>query len=280
MTTKRQRADTGRSVTTILFTDIVGSTETAASVGDAAWKSLLARYYAMVRNRLVRYGGREIDTAGDGLFASFPAPADAVRCAHSIRIGAGELGIAVRSGIHVGETETIEGKVGGIAVHIGARIAATAGPGEVLVSNTVRDLVEGSGLRFEDRGEATLKGVPGTRRLYLGGTGTIDQPDRRRHSRVLGSNGAHPVEVARARRGGGHRPRRGNELPGAPWPGSPRSDLGARHRRGPGRDRGRRGHDRERRIEPHCRSGGRGGGSAERHRVLGRRIRLGDQHDR
>ena len=190
MTTKRGRADPGRSLTTVLFTDIVGSTEMAAAVGDAAWKSLLARYYAMVRGRLVRFGGREIDTAGDGLFASFPAPAEAVRCAHSIRAGASELGITVRSGLHVGETETIEGKVGGIAVHIGARIAAAAGPNEVLVSGTVKDLVEGSGLRFEDRGEATLKGVPGTRRLYL----SVPEPiaDTQAHTAV-----ASPAAAAR-----------------------------------------------------------------------------------
>jgi YVTN family beta-propeller protein len=190
LTTKRGRADPGRSLTTVLFTDIVGSTETAAAVGDAAWKSLLARYYTMVRGRLVRFGGREIDTAGDGLFASFPAPAEAVRCAHSIRAGASELGITVRSGLHVGETETIEGKVGGIAVHIGARIAAAAGPNEVLVSGTVKDLVEGSGLRFEDRGEATLKGVPGTRRLYLSVPEPL--PDTQAHTAATAPAAAAP----------------------------------------------------------------------------------------
>ena len=163
---RRQRDGSGRFLTTILFVDIVGSTELAATVGDAAWRGLLGRYYAAVRDRLRRFGGRQIDTAGDGLFASFDAPADAITCALAIRDTATELGFAIRAGLHMGEVQTIEGKVGGIAVHIGARIAAVAGPGEVLVSGTVKDLVQGSGLRFEERGERELKGVPGRWSLF------------------------------------------------------------------------------------------------------------------
>ena len=167
MRLRRQQDGSGRFLTTILFVDIVGSTELASSIGDAAWQGLLSRYYATVRDRLRRFGGREIDTAGDGLFAAFNAPADGIRCASAIRDAATELGLTTRAGLHMGEAQTIDGKVGGIAVHIGARIAAMAGPGEVLASSTIKELVEGSGLQFEDRGEATLKGVPGQWRLYV-----------------------------------------------------------------------------------------------------------------
>ena len=157
MRLRRNGGASGRFLTTILFVDIVGSTELAGEIGDAAWRSLLGRYLALARDRLKRLGGREIDTAGDGLFAAFPVPADAVACAMAIRDAAAGLGVSVRAGLHMGEVETIDGKVGGIAVHIGARIAAAAGRGEVLVSSTVRDLVTGSRLRFEDRGEVPLK---------------------------------------------------------------------------------------------------------------------------
>lgn len=167
MRLRRQGDGSGRFLTTVLFVDIVGSTELASRIGDAAWQRLLGRYYAAVRNRLKRLGGRQIDTAGDGLFAAFDAPADAITCALSIRDLATELGFATRAGLHMGEARTIEGKVGGIAVHIGARIAGVAGAGEVLVSGTIKDLVEGSGLRFEERGEVELKGVPGRWRLFL-----------------------------------------------------------------------------------------------------------------
>ena len=163
---RRRRDGSGKFLTTVLFTDIAGSTELAAEVGDAAWEALLRRYYAMVRDRLGRFGGRQIDTAGDGLFAAFDAPGDAINCALSIRDGATALGLGVRSGLHMGEAQTIEGKVGGIAVHIGARIASEAAPGEVLVSATLKDLVAGSGLRFADRGDTVLKGVPGEWRLF------------------------------------------------------------------------------------------------------------------
>src|SRR5438132_7939397 len=156
----RQRGDSRRFLTTVLFADIAGSTELAASIGDAAWQDLLHRYYSLARDRLRRYRGREIDTAGDGFFAAFDVPADAIRCAIAIRDGAAAFGLTIRAGLHLGEVQTINGKVGGIAVHIGARIAGAAEPGEALVSSTVKDLVAGSGLTFEDRGEHALKGVP------------------------------------------------------------------------------------------------------------------------
>jgi len=173
---RRNGGASGRFLTTILFVDIVGSTELAGEIGDAAWRNLLGRYLALARDRLKRLGGREIDTAGDGLFAAFPVPADAVACAMAIRDAAAGLGVSVRAGLHMGEVETIDGKVGGIAVHIGARIAAAAGRGEVLVSSTVRDLVTGSRLRFEDRGEVPLKGVAEPWHLYLAQAPAPAQP--------------------------------------------------------------------------------------------------------
>ncbi|HST17907.1 MAG TPA: adenylate/guanylate cyclase domain-containing protein [Gaiellaceae bacterium] len=155
-----------RVLATILFTDIVGSTAKAVELGDRGWRELVEQHHALVRQQLARYRGRELDTAGDGFFASFDGPARAIRCARAISDGVRELGIDVRAGLHTGECEVIEGKVGGIAVHIGARVAAQAEPGEVLVSSTVKDLVAGSGLEFADRGAAELKGVPGEWRLY------------------------------------------------------------------------------------------------------------------
>jgi class 3 adenylate cyclase len=155
-----------RLLATVLFTDIVGSTEKMSELGDAGWRELLERHHALVRRQLTRGRGREVDTAGDGFFASFDGPARAVRCAKAIVDGVRELGIDVRSGLHTGECELVDGKVTGIAVHTGARVAAHAGPGEVLVSSTVKDLVAGSGLEFEDRGVHELKGVPGEWRLY------------------------------------------------------------------------------------------------------------------
>jgi class 3 adenylate cyclase len=151
---------------TVLFTDIVGSTERAAALGDSAWRELLARHHALVRRELARFRGEERDTAGDGFFATFDGPARAIRCSEVIVEGLRELGLEVRAGVHTGECELHDGKVAGIAVSIGARVAALAGPGEVLVSQTVRDLVAGSGLEFEDRGAHELKGVPGEWRLY------------------------------------------------------------------------------------------------------------------
>jgi class 3 adenylate cyclase len=159
------RREPDRQLTTLLFTDIVESTRHMANLGDAGWRELLERHHAIVRTQLARARGREVDTAGDGFFASFDGPARAVRCAKTIADGVRELGIEVRSGLHTGECELIDGKVSGIAVHTGARVAAHAGAGEVLVSSTVKDLVAGSGLEFEDRGVHELKGI-GEWRLY------------------------------------------------------------------------------------------------------------------
>jgi class 3 adenylate cyclase len=155
-----------RVLATVLFTDIVGSTARAAELGDKAWRELLEQHHARVRRQLAQFRGRELDTAGDGFFASFDGPARAVRCASAIRESLREIDLDVRVGLHTGECELVDGKVAGIAVSIGARVAAQAAPGEVLVSGTVKDLVAGSDLRFEDRGTVTLKGVPGEWRLY------------------------------------------------------------------------------------------------------------------
>ena len=151
---------------TVLFTDIVGSSALAAEVGDRAWRELLERHHALVRRELTRYRGQEKDTAGDGFFATFDGPARAIRCAHAIVDGVRELGLEVRAGVHTGECEVHEGKVAGLAVVIGARVAAAAQGGEVLVSQTVTDLVAGAGIDFVERGEHELKGVPGAWRLY------------------------------------------------------------------------------------------------------------------
>ena len=161
LTGVREAGDHERVLATVMFVDIVGSTEQATRLGDREWRDVLDRYYAIARRQLARFRGREIDTAGDGLFATFDGPARAIRCGSAIADAVRVLGIAVRVGIHSGECEVIGEKVGGIAVHTGARIAGQAGPGEVLVSSTVRDLVAGSGIPFEDRGRHTLKGVQG-----------------------------------------------------------------------------------------------------------------------
>ncbi len=161
-----EEAEPDRVLATILFTDIVGSTARAAELGDARWREVLQSHHAVIRRLLVRYRGRELDTAGDGFFASFDGPARAIRCACAISESVGELGLQVRAGLHAGECELMDGKVGGIAVHIGARVAAEAAPGDVLVSSTVKDLVAGSGIEFRERGAAALKGVPGEWRLF------------------------------------------------------------------------------------------------------------------
>ncbi len=155
-----------RVLATVLFTDIVGSTRMTAQAGDSAWRDLLQKHHALVRSLLARYRGREVDTAGDGFFATFDGPARAIRCARAIVDGVRGLGMEIRAGLHTGECETIAGKVGGIAVDIGARVAALAGPNEVLVSGTVKDLVAGSGLVFEDAGDHQLKGIPDRWHLY------------------------------------------------------------------------------------------------------------------
>jgi pimeloyl-ACP methyl ester carboxylesterase len=169
LTGTRHSAEPDRVLATVLFTDIVGATECAAVLGDRRWRDLLSGYHTLVRGELVRFRGREIDTAGDGFLAAFDGPARAVRCASAIVAGVRALGIEVRAGLHTGECEVMGEKVGGIAVHIGARVAALAAPNEVLVSSTVRDLVAGSGLTFRDRGPQPLKGVPGEWRLFAVG---------------------------------------------------------------------------------------------------------------
>jgi class 3 adenylate cyclase/streptogramin lyase len=157
---------TGRSIlVTVLFTDIVGSTEVAAEMGDRRWRELLARHHRLVRAELKRFGGKEIDTAGDGFFATFARPAQAVRCACAIVQAVRELGVEVRAGVHTGEAEVMGRTFGGMAVHTGARISGLAGPGEVLVSGTLRDLIPGATLSFDDRGRHVLKGVPGEHRI-------------------------------------------------------------------------------------------------------------------
>jgi pimeloyl-ACP methyl ester carboxylesterase/class 3 adenylate cyclase len=152
-----------RVLATVLFADVVGSTELAARVGDAVWASLRERFLSLARQELAHYAGMEVDVAGDGLFATFSGPARAIRCALAMRRAVEEIGLRVRAGVHAGELERDErGGVSGLAVHIGARIMAEADPGEVLVSGTVKDLVVGSGLDFADRGTRSLKGVPGS----------------------------------------------------------------------------------------------------------------------
>jgi class 3 adenylate cyclase len=155
-----------RALATMLFTDIVDSTEHAAALGDRRWRELLESYLSLVRYQLGQFRGREIDTAGDGFFASFDGPARAIRCAVEVRGGAERLGLEIRAGVHTGECEIIGEKLGGIAVHVGARVAREAAPGEIVVSQTVKDLVLGSGLTFAERGAHALKGVPGEWRLY------------------------------------------------------------------------------------------------------------------
>jgi class 3 adenylate cyclase len=151
---------------TVLFTDIVGSTRLAAEIGDQAWRELLARHHAVVRRELERFGGLELDTAGDGFLIRFDGPVRAIFCARAILDQVRVLGLELRAGIHTGECRRVEDKLAGIAVNVGARVSAAAGPGEVLVSGTVKDLVAGSEIEFEDRGAHELKGVPGEWRLY------------------------------------------------------------------------------------------------------------------
>jgi class 3 adenylate cyclase len=162
----REASEPDKVLTTILFSDIVGSTARAAELGDAHWRKLLGEHHACVRRQLARYRGMELDTAGDGFFARFDGPARAIHCALAIRDAVREIGLEVRLGLHAGECEVLDAKVTGIAVAIGARVSAQAAAGEILVSQTVKDLVAGSGIAFADRGLAELKGVPGQWRLY------------------------------------------------------------------------------------------------------------------
>jgi class 3 adenylate cyclase len=163
---RSDEATLDRVLATVVFTDIVDSTQKAAELGDSKWRTLLEEHHATVRRLLARYRGTEVDTAGDGFLATFDGPARAIRCAEEIRDAVARLGLVVRAGLHTGECETIDGKVGGIAVVIGARVGTAAAPSEILVSQTVKDLVAGSGLTFEDAGERELKGVPDRWRLY------------------------------------------------------------------------------------------------------------------
>jgi class 3 adenylate cyclase len=166
LTGTREISEPERVLTTVMFTDIVDSTKLAADLGDRRWTELLEDHQQLVRQELTRFRGREIDTAGDGFLATFDGPARAIRCASAIRDAMKGLGIEIRAGLHTGECEVVGEKLRGVAVHIGARVAALAGPGEVLLSRTVRDLVAGSGLAFEDRGTHVLKGVPGEWQLF------------------------------------------------------------------------------------------------------------------
>jgi class 3 adenylate cyclase len=160
LTGSRGEAQPNRALLTVLFTDIVGSTAQAVARGDRTWRDLLESHDAMVRRELDRFRGKEIKTVGDGFLATFDGPARAIQCALAIRDGVQRIGLQIRAGLHTGEVELAGEDIGGLAVHIAARVAALAGPGEVLVSRTVRDLVAGSGMDFEDRGTHTLKGIP------------------------------------------------------------------------------------------------------------------------
>ncbi|MBA2449665.1 MAG: adenylate/guanylate cyclase domain-containing protein [Chloroflexi bacterium] len=166
LTGSRPTIEPDRVLATVLFTDIVGSTKRAADLGDRRWRDLLDRHHVQVRRELVRFRGREVKTAGDGFLATFDGPARAIHCAGAIGAAVRQLGLEIRAGLHTGEVELIGDDVGGIAVHIGARVAAEAGPGEILVSSTVKDLVAGSGIRFDDRNTHALRGIPGEWRLF------------------------------------------------------------------------------------------------------------------
>jgi len=155
-----------RFLSTVLFTDIVGSTELAGQLGDRSWRDLLQRFHGLCRARLGEFRGREIDTAGDGYFAIFDGPARAMRCAAAMVADLRAIDISIRAGLHTGEVEALGDKVSGMAVHIGARVMSKAGDGEVWVSSTARDLVAGSGIGFEERGQHALKGVPGEWALF------------------------------------------------------------------------------------------------------------------
>jgi len=166
VTGTRELAEPERVLATILFTDIVASTERVAATGDRAWRETIERHNSAVRRELARFRGREIDTTGDGFLASFDGPARAIRCAQAIVAAVADLGLSIRAGLHTGECERVDGNLAGIAVHVGARVAAAADPGEVIVSSTVRDLVAGSGIELVDRGVHALKGVAEPWRLF------------------------------------------------------------------------------------------------------------------
>jgi class 3 adenylate cyclase len=175
VTGRRRHHEIDRVLTTVMFTDIVGSTQTAADLGDKRWRDLLDMHFQRVRDQVDRFRGREIRTLGDGFLATFDGPARGIRCGCEISASLEELGVETRIGLHTGEVELLDGDLAGLAVHIGARVATSAAPGEVLVSSTVKDLVVGSGLRFLDRGVHKLKGVPGEWHLYA-----VERPHARR----------------------------------------------------------------------------------------------------
>jgi class 3 adenylate cyclase len=166
LTGERHEVESDRMLATVLFTDICGSTERAAQVGDRSWRYMLERHDALFRRALDRHRGREVKRTGDGFLATFDGPARAIRCAADVTDSIGSIGIQVRAGLHTGELEVMDGDLGGLAVHIAARVMDQAGPNEVLVSSTVKDLVVGSGIEFEERGEHELRGVPGEWRLF------------------------------------------------------------------------------------------------------------------
>jgi len=166
LTGRRIGPEPTRVVATVMFTDVVGSTARVEAIGDSAWADLLRAHDARLRAEIRRFGGREIDTAGDGFFASFDSPTAAIRCALALQEAVREIGIEVRIGLHTGECEVVGDKLRGVAVHIGARVAGKAGAGDVLISQTVRDVAAGSGFEFEDAGEHELKGIPDRWRLY------------------------------------------------------------------------------------------------------------------
>jgi class 3 adenylate cyclase len=166
LTGARPLREPDRELATVMFTDIVDSTSRAAEMGDSRWRDLLSRHDELMRRELERHRGREVKTMGDGFLATFDGPARAIRCACSAADAVRELGIEIRAGLHTGEVEVIGDDIGGIAVNIGARVGSAAGPGEVLVSRTVTDLVAGSGIEFAERGSRELKGVPGEWQLY------------------------------------------------------------------------------------------------------------------
>jgi class 3 adenylate cyclase len=169
LTGTRHEREPDRMLATVLFTDICESTARAAEMGDRGWRFLLERHDALFRQALGRHRGREVKRTGDGFLATFDGPARAIRCAASLAEAMGSLGLQIRAGLHTGELEVMDGDVGGLAVHIASRVMGAAGPNEVLVSGTVKDLVVGSGIDFEDRGERELRGVPGEWRLYAVG---------------------------------------------------------------------------------------------------------------
>src|SRR4051812_28907436 len=180
-----------RFVATVLFTDVVGSTELASELGDRRWNAVLGSYYDVARREVRRFHGREIDTAGDGFFAAFDAPNDGVRAATAIVESMWAKGVPIRAGLHAGECEIVGKKVGGIAVHIGARVAGLAGAGEVVVTSTVRDLAAGSALRFEPLGARELKGVPGEWNVFEVESAS-QRPDLPPLEELASASGDHP----------------------------------------------------------------------------------------